>query len=194
MPRCINDETKTYKGDEPSPKGLGYSAGKLKDGDTHMGKDGNMWIKKNDKWIKKNSKENYYKKLFDKLYKWWLPLSQGNIIIIYTVLTSKGIKEIKNKLIKSDMKTRQAQIKDIIEKWTEFDKKSEVKAIIWSSQSVDAIQFFVEFLLKKMTIKQLEEFLKIKNLPEYILENYKKYFKKNKLYSDKDYYLRNLII
>ena len=41
-----------------------------------------------------------------------------------------------------------------------------------------------------MTIKQLEEFLKIKNLPKYILENYKKYFEKNKLYSDKDYYLK----
>ena len=27
---------------------------------------------------------------------------------------------------------------------------------------------------KKMTINKLEEFVKIKNLPEYILENYKK--------------------
>ena len=94
-------------------------------------------------------KENYYKKIYDKLYKWWLPLSQGNIIIIYTVLTSKGIKETKNKLIKSNMKTHQAQSKNIIEKWNKFGKKSEIKAIIWSSQSVDSIQFFVEFLLKK---------------------------------------------
>lgn len=56
MPKCINDETKTYKGDEPSPKGLGYSAGKLKDGDTHMGKDGNMWFVKktttSNRWMK----------------------------------------------------------------------------------------------------------------------------------------------
>jgi hypothetical protein len=69
-------------------------------------------------------------------------------------------------------------------------KNNEVKAVIWSAQSVDSIQFFVEFLLKKMNIEQLEEFVKIKNLSGYILENYKKYFVKNKLYSDKDYYLK----
>jgi hypothetical protein len=194
MPYCKNNLKKTYTGNEPSPKGLGYCASGEKEGTEMKGKDGNMWIKKNGKWIKKNSKENYYKKIFDKLYKWWLPLSQGNIIIIYTIITSKGIKETKNKLIKSNMKTHHAQSKDIIEKWNKFGEKSEIKAIIWSSQSVDSIQFFVEFLLKKMNIEQLEEFLKIKNLPEYILENYKKYFKKNKLYSDKDYYLKNLII
>jgi hypothetical protein len=194
MPNCKNNLKKTYTGNEPSPKGLGYCASGEKEGTEMKGKDGNMWIKKNGKWIKKNSKENYYKKIYDKLYKWWLPLSQGNIIIIYTVLTSKGIKETKNKLIKSNMKTHQAQSKDIIEKWNKFGEKSEIKAIIWSSRSVDSIQFFINFLLKKMTIEQLEEFLKIKNLPEYILENYKKYFEKNKLYSDKDYYLKNLIV
>jgi hypothetical protein len=69
-----------------------------------------------------------------------MPLSQGNIIVIY--------KDGNNKLIRSTMKTRQAQSKDIIEKWTEFVKDKEVKAIIWSAQSVDSIQFFVEFLLK----------------------------------------------
>lgn len=185
MPNCKNNSKKTYKGDEPSPKGLGFCASAEKEGTEMKGKDGNMWIKKNGKWIKKNSKENYYKKLFDKLYKWWLPLSQGNIIVIY--------KDGNNKLIKSAMKTRQAQSKDIIEKWSEFGKNIDVKAIIWSAQSIDSIQFFVEFLLKKMTIEQLEEFVKIKNLSEYILENYKKYFVKNKLYSNKDYYMKKNI-
>jgi len=42
-----------------------------------------------------------------------------------------------------------------------------------------------------MTTEQLEEFVKIKKLYEYILKNYKKYFVKNKLYSDKDYYMKN---
>jgi hypothetical protein len=182
MPNCKNNSKKTYKGDEPSPKGLGFCASAEKEGIEMKGKDGNMWVKKNGKWIKKNTKEKYYKKILDKLYKWWMPLSQGNIIIIY--------QDGKNKLIKSNMKTRQAQSKDIIEKWSELGKDKEVKAIIWSAQSVDSIQFFVEFLLKKMTIEQLEEFVKIKNLSEYILENYKKYFIKNKLYSDKDYYLK----
>ncbi len=27
MPKCLNDPKKSYKGTEPSPKGLGYCAG-----------------------------------------------------------------------------------------------------------------------------------------------------------------------
>jgi len=180
---CINNQKKTYSGKEPSPKGLGYCASGEKGGTEMKGKDGNIWVKKNDKWIKKNSKDNYYKKLLDKLYTWWKPLSDGNIIIIY--------QDGKHKLVKSNMKTRKAQSKDLLEKWIESGDNKEVKAIIWSAQSVDSIQLFVELLIKKMTIVQLEEFVKIKNLPEYILENYKKYFKKNKLFSDKDYNLKN---
>lgn len=191
MNYCINNLKKTYTGKEPSPKGLGYCASGVKEGTEMKGKDGNMWIKKNTKWIKKNSKDNYYKKLFDKLYKWWIPLSLGNIIIIYEVLTPKGEQNIKNKLVKSNMKTRKAQSKDLIEKWLELGTNKEIKAIIWSAQSVDSIQLFIDFLIKKMTIEQLEEFIKMKNLPEYLLENYKKYFVKNKLYSDKDYNLKN---
>ena len=57
-------------------------------------------------------------------------------------------------------------------------KNKDVKAIIWSAQSVDSIQLFVEYLIKKSTVKKLEDFVKMKNLPEYLLENYKKYFEK----------------
>jgi hypothetical protein len=46
MPKCLNDATKSYKGNEPSPKGLGYSAGKLESGTIKNGKDGNFWIVK----------------------------------------------------------------------------------------------------------------------------------------------------
>ncbi len=183
MPCCINNPKKTYSGKEPSPKGLGYCASGEKEGTEMKGKDGNMWVKKNDKWIKKNIKDNYYKKLLDKLYTWWKPLSEGNIIIIY--------QDGKHKLVKSNMKTRQAQSKDLLEKWIELGNNKEVKAIIWSAQSVDSIQLFVELLIKKKTIDQLEEFIKIKNLSEYILENYKKYFIKNKFLSNKDYNFKN---
>jgi hypothetical protein len=44
MPKCINDQTKSYKGDEPSPKGLGYSASLLEPGYVQEGNDGNIWI------------------------------------------------------------------------------------------------------------------------------------------------------
>ena len=61
MPKCINDPSKTYKGDEPSPKGLGYCAHAEKEDKIMKGKDGNNWIVKKVKngskrWIKTNDK------------------------------------------------------------------------------------------------------------------------------------------
>src|SRR6056300_1145935 len=62
MPKCLNDPKKSYKGTEPSPKGLGYCAGGMKVGEKKKGKDGNMWIVKQVKngskrWVKVNVKE-----------------------------------------------------------------------------------------------------------------------------------------
>ena len=66
MPKCKNDTTRSYKGNEPSPKGLGYCAHAEKLNKKKKGKDGNMWIvsktsKGVKRWIilkkeKKNSK------------------------------------------------------------------------------------------------------------------------------------------
>ena len=44
MPKCLNDATKTYKGDEKTPKGLGYSASGEKVGTVMKGQDGNDYI------------------------------------------------------------------------------------------------------------------------------------------------------
>lgn len=44
MPKCKNDSTKSYKGTEPSPKGLGYCAHTMKNAVKKKGKDGNIWI------------------------------------------------------------------------------------------------------------------------------------------------------
>ena len=41
MPICKNDPSKSYKGDEPSPKGLGYCAHAEKTGESRIGSDGN---------------------------------------------------------------------------------------------------------------------------------------------------------
>ena len=178
---CKNNPKKTYLGVEPSPKGFGFCASGEKEGTEMKGKDGNMWVKKNGKWII-NRKEDYYNKLLDKLRKWWQPLSQGNIIAIY--------KDRKCVLITSKMKTHKVQSKDISEKWKELDNNNDVEAIIWSAQSADAIQSFVEYLIKKSTVKKLEDFIKMKNLPEYLLENYKKYFVKYENFGKKDYTLK----
>ena len=67
MPYCKNDPKKQYKGDEPSPKGLGYCAHAEKEGNKKKGKDGNMWEVKSVKngskrWTKVNSNNlNGYK-------------------------------------------------------------------------------------------------------------------------------------
>jgi len=164
---CKNNPKKTYLGTEPSPKGFGYCASGEKEGTEMKGKDGNIWVKKNGKWVK-----HMGKKLLDKLYKWWLPLSQGNLIAIY--------KDGKHKLITSHKKTHKAFSKDISEKWKELDANNDVKCIIWSAQSIDILESFVEYIVKKLSIK-------IKNIPEYLLKNYKKYFVKYEEVGNKDY-------
>ena len=44
MPKCLNDNTKNYKGDEPSPKGFGYCAHGEEEGIIRLGTDANAWI------------------------------------------------------------------------------------------------------------------------------------------------------
>ena len=46
MPKCINDTTKSYKGDEPSPKGLGYCASAEVSGKIMTGTDSKKYIVK----------------------------------------------------------------------------------------------------------------------------------------------------
>ncbi len=52
--KCLNDPTKYYKGDEPSPKGRGYAASSEKLGSRKKGNDGKMWqIKKDKRGVKR---------------------------------------------------------------------------------------------------------------------------------------------
>jgi hypothetical protein len=44
MPKCSNDKTKSYKGDEPSPLGLGFASSPLEIGTVMKGNDGSDWI------------------------------------------------------------------------------------------------------------------------------------------------------
>lgn len=71
MPKCINDPKKSYKGTEPSPKGLGYCAHSEKIGSEKKGRDGNLWVVKkvgkSKRWMKKSTKDSvklFYKKKF----------------------------------------------------------------------------------------------------------------------------------
>jgi len=75
MPLCIKDSKKSYKGNEPSPKGFGFCAHSEQIGTIKKGLDNNLWIVvKTDKNIKRwiihkkiLTKNNiYYKKIKDK--------------------------------------------------------------------------------------------------------------------------------
>jgi len=61
MPNCKNDDKRKYKGDEPSPKGLGWCGHAEKEGTIKTGKDGKEWIIKNKKWIRHKSMPGYKK-------------------------------------------------------------------------------------------------------------------------------------
>jgi hypothetical protein len=68
MPKCKNDPTRSFKGTEPSPKGIGWCAHSMKVGAVKKGNDGNKWIIKQVKngskrWmkVKVNKKVNKIK-------------------------------------------------------------------------------------------------------------------------------------
>jgi len=85
-----------------------------------------------------------------------------------------------------------AQNKEIGEKWVEYGKDPEVEAIIWSAMSVDVIQSFIAYIIKYETKDKIEKMLLLKDLPKYLLDNYKKYFKKMEFKTKKDYYFKGL--
>ena len=75
MPICKNDPKKKYKGDEPSPKGIGWCAHSEKQGKIRKGQDGNKWIVKKVssgslRWMKHtNGKSNSNKTVSKKIIK-----------------------------------------------------------------------------------------------------------------------------
>jgi len=66
MPKCKNDSTRSYKGNEPSPKGFGYCGHAEKLGKKRKGIDGSFWIVVKNKsgikrWTKLVKKSNVNK-------------------------------------------------------------------------------------------------------------------------------------
>ena len=179
MPTCKNNPKKNYTGKEPSPKGLGYCASGEKEGTEMKGNDGDTWVVKRGRWVKQEFDDFL---LFEKLYRWWRQLAMGNFIIIKKDGTSQ--------LIKSRAKTFEAQVTDLEIKWLEYTNDPNVEAILWSAQSSDIIEEFTQYIVKHETKEKLKYMMTLKNLPAYLLENYKKYFIKHKIHGKKDYTLR----
>ena len=178
MPKCKNDKSRNYKGTEPSPKGLGYCAHSEKLNKKMKGRDGNIWIiqktsKGVKRWVKNSKEKNNFDILNKKLIRWWQKLSNGYIIIIFN--NDKHILKKYNKT-----------------KWENLEADKNIKAILWSSISIDTFEQFLKFILNKNK-KNINEFMNTKNIPNVIIKNYKIYFKKHKLYTKKDYTLKQKI-
>jgi len=170
MPNCKNDNTRTYVGNEPSPKGLGYCAHAEIEGKIMKGKDGNNWIKSNGRWNKivEYKLEKIKKVLEKKIYSWFKKISKEGFFIIN--------KENKCKFYKGN---------DI--KKLDID---EINMMIWTSQSLDSLTFFINYILEKIDNEMIEDLIKSKNSLLYILDNQKKFLKKSKLFTDKDFTLK----
>lgn len=169
---------KGSKSSRPSPT---ESATLFKEGTTKVGNDGNTWIiaiNKNGVKQWKKDKEDLSGIVFDHLYKWWQKVSSGSIIVIYT----NG----EYKTITSKMKTRTAQIKDMEKIWKGLAEDDNVKAIITSAMSTDALTFFSDLVVKKINNKKLKDLMKKDKLRDYLIENYNKFFLGDGYYTDKD--------
>lgn len=128
MPKCKNDPKRSYKGTEPSPKGLGYCAHSEKVGTKRKGKDGNQWIikqvktskrwmkiksvakdlKKPKKTIKKIGKHTNKKRFTDN--------KKNNKTNINKLLKKKQISETNEEHIKNFLTTKPSTKKEIINK------------------------------------------------------------------------------
>ena len=92
MPLCKNDPKRKYKGDEPSPKGLGWCAHGEKEGKVRKGLDGNKWVVKKVssgslRWVK-DSVKKITKKSIKKSTKKITLQKEHRIIVRYAALTN----------------------------------------------------------------------------------------------------------
>lgn len=185
---CKNDPKSKYAGTEPSPKGYGYCAHAEKIGTERRGRDQNMWVVKNysgvKRWVRSNgvcvvgTDNKMHDKLYDKMAKeWWQNLSNGAIIIVYNDNTYE--------LYISNKKTFAAANRDVGLEWIYADSDPTVKAIIWSTRSIDSLYHFVKTICKNK--KLANELSSAKYTLDILLANPKKYFTKYPYIGSKDY-------
>ena len=103
---CKNDPMKTYKGNEPSPKGLGWCAHAESKNTIKSGKDGNKWIislTKNGtkRWIKYNLSKQTQKKPYQKTQQVDHKISYKDMklevtFIPYTIKNDDAPKKLRN--------------------------------------------------------------------------------------------------
>jgi len=109
MPICKNNPKKSYKGTEPSPKGLGYCAHSEKLGITKKGLDGNIWkiestAKGVKRWVKQISKSSSKSEITGKKYFIYHP---SVVNIAYLVYVNENKKTASIYTLPTDKKSLQ---------------------------------------------------------------------------------------
>ena len=166
MPKCKNADTGTYKGTEPSPKGLGYCARGEKVGKKKKGLDGNMWEVKETKngtarWVKITKINKSVKKTKSEIKK-----KKSNDTYIFKVKPELMEIDTNKKMSKSEFDKNF----NAIVKW--FEKY----AFMWKNMKIDKKAnpyFFVSVVLENdkyvnQTLQSIENMFKCRMMREII--------------------------
>jgi len=177
MPTCINNKNKTYIGNEHSPLGIGYSAESENIGTKMHGLDKKIYIVKqygNMKyWILYDKRPGI---LIKKLLPEWKKLANGGLLAICENNTYR--------IFENDVSIPDTDIKLI---WHNLAENFSVKAIIWSSLTIDTLYNFVRYIVYNCSTNRINNLLKTKNIFGELIKDYEKYFIKYKLKCKKDY-------
>lgn len=172
MLKCKNDPKRTYKGTEPSPKGLGYCAHNMKVDTIKKGKDGNKWIVKKVKngskrWVKikdeslkrkKLNREIKEKKtlnsnLIQKNVNFDFNLKNAKINFIKELLLNYNKNEIKflkkyindkNFIIDINNKINEKDVNKILKKLTEKNVQNNIIKKIKNNLKKDKLNTFID--------------------------------------------------
>lgn len=173
MPECKNDPTRSYKGNEPSPKGLGICAHVEKLNTKKKGRDGNMWIVTETK----NGVKRWIKYIIEKkdrpsparsatLYKHGKKEkgNDGNTYIV--VLDKNGTKKWKlykkENSIKSDSKIKKSdiKIKNVTKKSTAKKKSKNMSSFDFLDTKVIIPNDLNKYISKSEVLKKIKNKIK----------------------------------
>jgi hypothetical protein len=178
MPQCKNDPNRSYKGTEPSPKGLGYCAHSENIGKERKGKDGNKWIVSETKsgikrWIKKETKKETKK------------INKKEIIKRYNFRNNSEFTNYFEKIYKNDFeeyiennrnilkKLSFKNVKNIDELGKQLEKKEIQKKIIKELTKTNKIpKDVINYYIKNTNNENITKEIIIECINEYLIERY----------------------
>lgn len=152
MPACKNDTKRSYKGDEPSPKGLGYCAHAERVGTVRKGRDGIEWtVSETGAGVRRWTKVvDRFDVLIRAVEPWYTKLANGALLVI------RGGGEFQ--LLEAKQKTAAARSAAMRRAHAALGSDPSVRAIVWTSVSRDVLKSFVRRVLNRAPSPLLRRF------------------------------------